>query len=276
VAERNTTTNIFPRNPKKSYALMELVKGQGFQTRKQPEDTVFTWPYFLYIELIAALIFLAGLLWVCTFKHAPLEDMASASTTPNPMKAPWYFLGLQELLVFFDPWIAGVVLPGIIIVGLISIPYVDVNPKGVGKWAWKERPFAIWTFIFGFIMWWILIIIGVYFRGLDWQWYWPWDNPHMHKPPSGVSLSNMDTILMNMGMGEGAADWATYAMMLGYFAVFLVLPALIWRRFSKQMGLARYVLTWGMFALMMMTPVKMFMRIAFNIKYFMVTPWFKI
>jgi hypothetical protein len=276
VAERNTTTNIFPRNPKKSYALMELVKGQGFQTRKQPEDTVFTWPYFLYIELIAALIFLAGLLWVCTFKHAPLEDMASASTTPNPMKAPWYFLGLQELLVFFDPWIAGVVLPGIIIVGLISIPYVDVNPKGVGKWAWKERPFAIWTFIFGFIMWWILIIIGVYFRGLDWQWYWPWDNPHMHKPPSGVSLSNMDTILMNMGMGEGAADWATYAMMLGYFAVFLVLPALIWRRFSKQLGLARYVITWGMFALMMMTPVKMFMRIAFNIKYFMVTPWFKI
>ena len=276
MAERKTTENIFPRNPKKSYALMELVKGQGFQTRKQPEDTVFSWPHFLYVEFIAAIIFLAGLLWVCTFKHAPLEDMASASTTPNPMKAPWYFLGLQELLVFFDPWIAGVVAPGLIIVGLMLIPYLDVNPKGVGRWAWKDRPFAIWTFIFGFIMWWILIIIGVYFRGLDWQWYWPWDTPHVHKPPSGVSLNNMDTILTNMGMSAGGADLATYAMLLAYFAVFLVLPALIWRRFSKELGLARYVITWGMFALMMMTPVKMFMRLAFNIKYFLITPWFKI
>ena len=276
MAERKTTENIFPRNPKKSYALMELVKGQGFQTRKQPEDTVFSWPHFLYVEFIAAIIFLAGLLWVCTFKHAPLEDMASASTTPNPVKAPWYFLGLQELLVFFDPWIAGVVAPGLIIVGLMLIPYLDVNPKGVGRWAWKDRPFAIWTFIFGFIMWWILIIIGVYFRGLDWQWYWPWDNPHVHKPPSGVSLNNMDTILTNMGMSAGGADLATYAMLLAYFAVFLVLPALIWRRFSKELGLARYVITWGMFALMMMTPVKMFMRLAFNIKYFLITPWFKI
>jgi hypothetical protein len=276
VAERHTTENIYPRNPKKSYALMELVKGQGFQTRKQPEDTVFVWPHFLYVEFIAAIIFLAGLLWVCTFKHAPLEDMASTSTTPNPMKAPWYFLGLQELLVFFDPWLAGVVLPSLIIVGLMTIPYIDVNPKGVGHWGWKERPFAIWTFIFGFILWWILIIIGVYFRGLDWQWYWPWDDWTAHKPPSGVTLNDMDVILQGMGLSEAGAHWATYGMTLAYMAVFLTLPALIWRNFSRRLGMARYVITWGLFALMMMVPIKMFLRIAFNIKYFMVTPWFKL
>lgn len=276
MAERKTTENIYPRNPKKSYALMELVKGRGFQTRKQPEDTVFVWPHLLYIEFIAAIIFLAGLLWVSTFKHAPLEDMASADTTPNPMKAPWYFLGLQELLVFFDPWLAGVVLPTLIIIGLMAIPYIDVNPKGVGYWAWKERPFAIWSFIFGFILWWILIIIGVYFRGLDWQWYWPWDDPTMHKPPSGADLNDMNVILEGMGLSAAGANWATYGMTIAYFIVFLVVPALIWRRFSRQLGLVRYTITWGLFALMMLTPVKMFLRLAFNIKYFMVTPWFKL
>lgn len=276
MAERHTTENIYPRNPKKSYALMELVKGQGFQTRKQPEDTVFVWPHLLYIELIAALVFLAGLLWVSTFKHAPLEDMASPSTTPNPMKAPWYFLGLQELLVFFDPWLAGVVLPSLIIVGLITIPYLDVNPKGVGYWAWKERPFAIWTFIFGFVQWWVFIIIGVYFRGLDWQWYWPWDDWTVHKPPSGATLNNMDDILQGLGLTAGGADMATYLMTIGYFAIFLVLPALLWRDFSKRLGLPRYLVTWTLMALLWLSPIKVFLRLGFNIKYFMITPWFKL
>jgi hypothetical protein len=276
VAERNTTENIYPRNPKKSYALMELVKGQGFQTRKQPEDTVFVWPHLLYIEFVAAILFLAGLLWVSTFKHAPLEDMASTSTTPNPMKAPWYFLGLQELLVYFDPWIAGMALPTILIIGLMIIPYVDVNPKGVGHWGWRERPFAIWTFMFGFFMWWVLIIIGVYFRGLDWQWYWPWDDWTAHKPPSGVTLTDVPVMLERTGMSESAADWATYGMFLAYLGAFLALPALIFRDFSKRLGLVRHMLVWGMFAMMMMTPIKIILRLFFNIKYFLITPWFKI
>ncbi|MFQ5507743.1 MAG: cytochrome B6 [Leptospirillia bacterium] len=276
MADRDSTENIYPRNPKKSYALIELVRGQGFQTRKQPEDTVFVWPHLLYIELIAALVFLAGLLWVCTFKHAPLEDMASADTTPNPMKAPWYFLGLQELLVFFDPWLAGVVLPSLIIVGLVAIPYIDINPKGVGYWAWKERPFAIWSFIFGFILWWVFIIIGVFFRGLDWAWYWPWDDWTVHKSASGDTLNDMNVILQGWGMGASAADWATYAMTIGYFVVFLALPAVLWRTFSKKLGVTRYVITWTLMALMMLSPVKVALRLGFNIKYFLITPWFKL
>ncbi|MDH5527223.1 MAG: cytochrome B6 [Nitrospirota bacterium] len=276
MSERNTTENIYPRNPKKSYALMELVKGQGFQTKKQPEDTVFVWPHLLYIELIAALVFLAGLLWVCTFKHAPLEDMASADTTPNPMKAPWYFLGLQELLVFFDPWLAGMVLPSLIVVGMIAIPYLDINPKGVGYWAWKERPFAIWTFQFGWVQWWVFIIIGVFFRGLDWAWYWPWDDWHQHKPSSGATLNDMNVILEGWGMSVSAANMSTYIMTIGYFAVFMVLPAILWRKFSRNLGFARYVTVWGLMALLWISPVKVFLRLGFNIKYFLVTPWFKV
>ena len=276
MADRETTENIFPRNPKKSYALMELVKGQGFQTRKQPEDTVFVWPHLLYIELIAASLSLAALLWVCTFKHAPLEDMASADTTPNPMKAPWYFLGLQELLVFFDPWLAGMVLPSLIVVGLMVIPYVDINSRGVGYWAWKERPFAIWTFMFGFFQWWVFIIIGVYFRGLDWAWYWPWDDWTLHKSTSGATLNDMNVILQGWGMSSTTADWSTYLMTIGYFAVFLVFPALIWRKFSARLGFARYVTVWGLMALLWISPVKVALRLGFNIKYFMITPWFKL
>ncbi len=168
------------------------------------------------------------------------------------------------------------VLPVLIIVGLMAIPYLDVNPKGIGYWAWKERPFAIWTFNLGFLLWWVFIIIGVFFRGLDWQWYWPGDDMTAHKPPSGATLNDVNVLLHGMGVGADAANWMTYAMVIGYFGLFLVLPGLLWRNFSKQLGLARYVIVWGLFAAMMLSPVKVFLRLAFHIKYLMVTPWFKL
>src|SRR5436305_7544728 len=96
---------------------------------------------------------------------APLEMFANPAKSPNPAKAPWYFVGLQELLVYFDPWIAGVLLPGLIIIGLIAIPYIDTNPKGVGYYAWKERKFANAMFMLGVAMWFILIFIGYACRG---------------------------------------------------------------------------------------------------------------
>ena len=87
---------------------------------------------------------------------APLEEPANPTKTPNPSKAPWYFLGLQEILVYFDPWFAGVVLPSLIIVGLMVIPYIDINPKGNGYYCFKDRKFAISTFLFGFLVMWIV------------------------------------------------------------------------------------------------------------------------
>jgi hypothetical protein len=101
--------------------------------------------------------------------------------TPNPAKAPWYFLGLQEMLVYFDPWIAGVVFPMLIVVGLMAIPYIDINPKGNGYYTFRERKFAMLTFCFGFhVLWILLIIVGVFMRGPGWLWFWPWQewDPH--------------------------------------------------------------------------------------------------
>ncbi|HEY9787526.1 MAG TPA: hypothetical protein V6D17_19215, partial [Candidatus Obscuribacterales bacterium] len=114
-------------------------------------EKVFAWPGLLRIESLVAL---AAMIVLCVWSitiDAPLEEPANPAITPNPAKAPWYFLGLQELLVYFDPWIAGVLIPGLCIVGLMAIPYLDVNPKGNGYYTFERRAFAISTFLFGFL-----------------------------------------------------------------------------------------------------------------------------
>ncbi len=156
---------------------------------KQTGEKLDVWPHLISREFIAALLVTVVLFAWSLLVNAPLEAEANLNVTPNPSKAPWYFLGLQELLVYFDPWIAGVVLPTVIIIGLMAIPYIDVNPRGVGYWAtmrWErvgplplwspvERPFAVSVFMLGVLMWFVLIFIGQYCRGPNWEWYWPWE-----------------------------------------------------------------------------------------------------
>src|SRR5207253_8347983 len=113
------------------------------------------WPYLVRIEFLAAVIVTVILyVWSITL-NAPLEEPANPNLTMNPAKAPWYFLGLQEMLVYFDPWIAGVVMPTLILIGLMVILYIDTNPKGSGYYTRKQRCFAISTFLFGFIILWV-------------------------------------------------------------------------------------------------------------------------
>src|SRR5258708_5327225 len=100
---------------------------------------VHVWPFLLRIEFLAAIIVtIILMIWSITL-NAPLEEPANPNLTMNPAKAPWYFLGLQEMLVYFDPWIAGVVMPTLIIFGLMVIPYIDTNPLGAGYYTWKQR-----------------------------------------------------------------------------------------------------------------------------------------
>ncbi|PYX62482.1 MAG: cytochrome C, partial [Acidobacteria bacterium] len=144
------------------------------------QKEVHVWPFLLRIEFLAAIIVTIILMvWSITLS-APLEEPSNPNLTMNPAKAPWYFLGLQEMLVYFDPWIAGVVMPTLIIIGLMIIPYVDTNPLGSGYYTWKQRKFAISTFLFGFVILWVsMIIIGTFIRGPGWQWFWPgqtWDH----------------------------------------------------------------------------------------------------
>src|SRR3954468_1047012 len=155
-------------------------------------DKVHTWPYLVRAEFIAGCVLLLVLLvWSITV-DAPMEEPANPTKTPNPSKAPWYFLGLQEMLVYFDPWIAGVVLPSMIISGLMLVPYCDKNPKGVGYYTLKERPLAVGTFMFGFLILWIsLIVMGTFLRGPNWNFFGPFENWDVHKLQtlSNVNLS---------------------------------------------------------------------------------------
>src|SRR5438034_4021588 len=147
------------------FSLREAVRNDQRSTEGKPlieqeetADKVLTWPDLVYTELICMVVLTVVLIGWSMALQAPLEEPANPSSSPNPSKAPWYFLGLQEMLVYFDPWLAGVVFPGLIIVGLMAIPYIDTNPKGNGYFTLRERRWEITTFLFGFLILWILQI----------------------------------------------------------------------------------------------------------------------
>jgi len=210
---------------------------------------------------------------------APLEEAANPTRTPNPSKAPWYFLGLQEMLVYFDPWHAGVVLPTLIIVGLMMIPFIDINPNGNGYYTFKERKYEILTFILGFhILWVSMIIIGTFFRGPGWNLFWPWDVWDPHKV---VALTNVDLPYL-LGFRDYWVQAAVGAMFIvGYFILgtlgfYLWVLAVKGKDFMRRWGPVRFTITVVLVIIMLGLPVKMFLRLAFNVKYVLVTPWFNI
>jgi quinol-cytochrome oxidoreductase complex cytochrome b subunit len=162
----------FPAS-EKTYGLMAIGEGKQPIESREPEDTVSTWPHLLYRELLFSLIVISILLIFSVFFNAPLEEIANPSKTPNPAKAPWYFLGLQELVHYSAFW-GGVVVPALVVILLIGIPYLDRTKTGVGIWFSRDRKLAIilFTLLMALII--IVTIIGTFFRGPDWAWIWPW------------------------------------------------------------------------------------------------------
>jgi len=273
-----------------TYGLTDLIRGATAHVEKPPEEVVFVWPHLVYREFLALLLASIVLVALSLTIDAPLEEPASLDTTPNPMKAPWYFLGLQELLVFFDPWLAGVVLPGMIVIGLVLIPFIDPNPEGKGYYTFSRRPFAVTMFAFGTSLWFMLIIVGTWLRGLDWQWYWPWEDGTIHKPPGAGQLVDLEVILQSLlslpdqplltvpGLGWSLtlAALLTWLLLLGYYAAGFTIPFLFVHRFYRRLGFVRYNLVMFLVLSLMGVPLKIFLRLIFNIKYVLVTPWFKI
>ncbi len=151
--------------------LLTVVKAGSIQDVKStPTDKVNVWPHLLVVEFVASLAMTAFLLVFSTFVNAPLLGQANFNLTPNPSKAPWYFLGLQELLTMFHPEVAGVMLPGMGLVALGMAPYVDKNPSHKPE----DRKVAICLFTFFMVFWAILVIIGSIFRGEGQNFVLPW------------------------------------------------------------------------------------------------------
>ena len=153
--------------------LLTVVKSGSIQDVKAtPVDKVHVWPHLLLVEFVASLACTAFLLVFSIFVNAPLLELANSNQTPNPSKAPWYFLGLQELLKWFHPMVAGVLLPGMVIVGLILAPYTDRNPSNKPE----DRKFAISLFTLFVVFWAVLVLIGTFFRGPGFNFIFPWTN----------------------------------------------------------------------------------------------------
>ncbi|MBA3322613.1 MAG: cytochrome C [Pyrinomonadaceae bacterium] len=238
------------------------------------------WPFLVRVEFLAAVIVTVILfVWSITL-NAPLEEPANPNLTMNPSKAPWYFLGLQEMLVYFDPWIAGVVMPGLIMVGLMVFPYVDSNPLGNGYYTIKQRKFALGMFGIGWLTWILLIIIGTFIRGPGWIWFWPgqtWDH-------NAVVYDRNRDLHEFLGITSMPGKMIFGAIVVGVFFVIcglLLHKLMTWNDFERKIfartSLLQY-LTFQFFAITVLIalPVKLLLRLVFNIKYVWVTPWFNV
>ena len=151
--------------------LLTVVKSGSIQDIKmKPQDKVHTWPHLIVVEFGAALFCTAFLTIFSIFVNAPLLELANANQTPNPSKAPWYFMGLQELLTLFHPMVAGVTIPGIGLIVLILAPYIDKNPSNRPE----DRKFAITLFTIFMMFWAVLVLIGSFFRGPGFNFIFPW------------------------------------------------------------------------------------------------------
>ncbi len=247
------------------------------------DDKVLVWPDLVYTELICMIVATAALTLWSILLRAPLESPANPAGPPNPSKAPWYFLGLQEMLVYFDPWMAGVILPGLIVTGLIAMPYMDTNPKGNGYYTLKQRPFAISVWMFGFlILWVVLIVFGTFLRGPNWNFFGPyeyWDS-HLQVPLTNINLSDYFWVF---GLNQPLPSNPIVREFLGIlfvgawiFVIPVVLARTVMRRMYDTMGSMRFYVMAFHLVVMALLPVKMVLRWVFTLKYFVYLPEFNL
>ena len=261
---------------------------------QENNEKVLTWPDLVYTELVCMVLVTAVLIAWGIVLQAPLEEAASAAKTPNPSKAPWYFLGLQEMLVYFDPWMAGVVLPSVILIGLMAVPYIDFNKLGNGYYTFNERKFAVSTFLFGFLPLWVaMIVLGTFLRGPNWNFFSPYEFWDVHKlvQADNVNLSEFFWVYflkMQLPVVPPSASFPVQAWYilcrewLGLVAVIFYLAALpnimaatVFKKFYVKMGFLRYMVLANLMLMMMSLPIKMVLRWSLNLKYVVaISEWF--
>jgi hypothetical protein len=158
--------------PERVQRLLAVVKPEAIQKiERQPMDRVNVWPHLMAAEFVALLVVLALITFFSVVVDAPLRQLANFNQTPNPSKAPWYFLGLQELLRYWHPQVAGVTIPTVIIIGLMAAPFIDRNPSTRPD----DRKLAIVLFTFFVISFAVLGTIGMFFRGPGFNFVFPWE-----------------------------------------------------------------------------------------------------
>ena len=259
---------------RKAYLNDKQIERGGIPWEKtESDEKLFTWPDLVYTELLCMILLTIVMIVWSIGLRAPLEEAANPTSSPNPAKAPWYFLGLQEMLVYFDPWLAGVVLPTLIIVGLMAIPYIDTNPRGNGYYSFRERKWEIGIFLYGFlVLWSFLIITGTFLRGPNWNFFGPYEywDPNKLEPLVNVDLSEFFWVkLLAMPLPKLwiIRELPGILLCLAYLALPPLLAVGPFRRFYLKMGAPRYYVGTFLFLIMMSLPIKMVLRWLFNLKY---------
>lgn len=166
-----------PETTEDGKRVLGMVPGKpvaGVEKDLDRQQAVMVWPHLLVRHAVAALTVLLVVLVLSVFFDAPLKEVANPTVTPNPEKAPWYFAALQELLAHFHPLVAGVLVPTAIIIGLVTLPYIDRSPFLQPR----HRKVAVATFTTFLVIWIALTLIGFAFRGPNWGWVWPWIEWH--------------------------------------------------------------------------------------------------
>lgn len=268
------------------YSMREAVRndkrveeGKPLIEQEETADKVLTWPDLVYTELICLVALTVLLIGWSIVLEAPLEEAANPGASPNPSKAPWYFLGLQEMLVYYDPWLAGVVFPGLIIVGLGAIPYIDNNPKGNGYYTLKERKWEIGTFLFGYLILWILLVIlGTFLRGPNWNFFGPYEYWDVHKLEALTNINLSEIIWIKM-LGMTPPRWVLIREAFGIIIVLaylVLLPPLFAKKWFKgfyaSLGPVRFYVMMFLLLSMAALPIKMVLRWLFNLKYIVGIP----
>jgi cytochrome b/b6/petD-like protein len=262
-------------------------------------EKTWVWPDLVYTELLAMVIGMIILVVWSLLLKAPIEEPANPARTPNPSKAPWYFLGLQEMLVYFDPWLAGVVFPSLIIVGLMAIPYIDTNPKGNGYFTFKERKVEISLFLFGFLILWVLLVtLGTFLRGPNWNFFGPYEYWDLHKllALNNVNLSEYFWV-KGLGMklpsgpvGKFVRELPGILIVVFYIGILpgiLAMTRKTWtfkvgsrtlsmtfglRKYFEKLGPWRYSIFVMLLLCMIALPIKMVLRWTLNLKYIVSLP----
>src|SRR5256712_10558136 len=257
-----------------------IAAGKG-PSEKEEADRVWVWPDLVYTEMISLIVCSVTLIVSSILMKASLEQPANRSLTPNPSKAPWYFLGLQEMLVYFDPWLAGVVLPSLIIVGLICIPYIDKNPKGNGYFTFAERKAEVTIFLFGFVILWVsLIVLGTFLRGPNWNFFGPFEYWDIHKLEALTNVNLSEYIWVRAFRTGLPTQWylrEIFGILFVLFYVFalpVILAKGLFKNYLEKLGAPRYYVTVFLFLMMMSLPLKMLARWIFTLKYVVAIPEF--
>jgi hypothetical protein len=258
-----------------------IAQGKRPREAEDAQEKVLVWPDLVYIELIALILCTVLLIVWSICLRAPLEEPANPTVSPNPSKAPWYFLGLQEMLVYFDPWIAGVLFPTVILIGLMSIPYIDNNRKGCGYYTFKERKIAISIFLFFWLVLWVFLIsVGTFLRGPNWNIFGPFEYWDVHKLEALTNINLSEIIYMvwlHRRLPENIflRELPGFIVLFGYFAFMpLILAKTFFKKIYADLGSLRYSVFTLLLLLSVSLPIKMFLRWLFNVKYIVAIPEF--